>query len=75
MEKVITKELLSQVLRPESHQQEKVLLFIKDLLEDDEMNRRAQASEEAIKYGNVKSFEDFNSDFENWKARKRESIK
>jgi predicted RNA-binding protein with RPS1 domain len=75
MEKVITKELLSQVLRLESHQQEKVLLFIKDLLEDDEMNKRAQASEEAIKYGNVKSFEDFNSDFENWKARKRESIK
>ena len=75
MEKVITKELLSQILRLESHQQEKVLLFIKDLLEDDEMNRRARASEEAIKYGNVKSFKDFNSDFENWKARKRESIK
>lgn len=74
MEKVITKELLSQVLRLESHQQEKVLYFIKGLLEDDEMNKRAQASENAIEYGDVKSLEDFNSKFENWKASKRKGV-
>ena len=75
MEKVIDKELLSQLLKLEFHQQEKVLSYIKDLLLADEINHRAEESEQAIASGKVKTFEHFNSDFENWKARKRASIK
>ncbi len=75
MEKVINKELLQLLLKLEFHQQDKVLSYIKDMLSVDEMNSRAKASEHAIAYGKIKSFEHFNSDFENWKARKRTSIK
>ncbi len=75
MEKVIDKELLSQLLKLEFHQQEKVLAYIKDLLTTDEINRRADASEQAIASGKVKTLKHFNSDFENWKARKRASMK
>jgi hypothetical protein len=75
MEKVIDKELLSQLLKLEFHQQEKVLSYIKDLLLADEINHRAEESEQAIGSGKVKTFEHFNSDFENWKARKRASTK
>ena len=75
MEKVIDKELLSQLLKLEFHQQEKVLAYIKDLLVVDEINRRAETSEQAIASGKVKTFEHFNSDFENWKAKKRTSMK
>ena len=75
MEKVIDKELLSQLLKLEIHQQEKVLSYIKEMLLADEINQRAEVSEQAIASGKVKTFEHFNSDFENWKARKRASIK
>ncbi len=71
MEKVIDKELISHLLRLETDQQGKVLAYIKDLLTNEEMNRRADASEKAIESGKVKSFDLFNSDFENWKAQKR----
>ena len=75
MEKVIDKELLSQLLKLEIHQQEKVLSYIKEMLLADEINQRAEVSEQAIASGKVKTFEHFNSDFENWKARKRAGIK
>ena len=75
MEKVIDKELLSQLLKLEFHQQEKVLRYIKDLLLADEINHRAEESEQAIGSDKVKTFEHLNSDFENWKARKRASTK
>lgn len=75
MEKVIDKELLSELLKLEFHQQEKVLAYIKDLLMADELNRRADASEQAIASGKVKTFEHFNSGFKNWKAKKKASMK
>ena len=75
MEKVIDKELLNQLLKLELHQQEKVLSYIKDLLLTDEINHRAEESEQAVASGKVKTFDHFNSDFENWKARKRASTK
>ena len=75
MEKVIDKELLSQLLKLEIHQQEKVLNYIKEMVLTDEINQRAEESEQAIASGKVKTFEHFNSDFENWKARKRASTK
>jgi hypothetical protein len=75
MKKVIDKELLSQLLKLEFHQQEKVLAYIKDLLMVDEINQRAEESEQAIASGKVKTFDHFNSDFENWKATKRAGIK
>lgn len=75
MRKVIDKELISHLLMLESDQREKVLAYIKDLLASEDMNRRAESSEQAIASGNVKSFDQFSSDFENWKAKKRASIK
>ncbi len=75
MNSVIDKELISQLLKLEIDQQEKVLAFIKELLEADEMNKQADASEQAIKDGRTKSLDQFNEDFEQWKIRKRASMK
>ena len=75
MEKVIDKELISHLLRLEKNQQEKVLGYIKDMLINEELNSRADASEQAIASGEVKSFDQFNTNFENWKIQKRASIK
>lgn len=75
MQHVIDKELLSHLLKLESNQQEKVLAYIKDLLTTDEMNRRIENSEHAISSGKTKTFEQFNTEFENWKAGKRASTK
>jgi len=75
MEKVIDKELISHLLRLEKDQQDRVLDYIKDMLGSEEMNSRADASEQAISSGKVKSFDQFNSNFENWKIQKRASIK
>ena len=75
MNKAIDKELLSHLLKLEADQQKKVLAYMKDLLVSDEMNKRADASEEAIKAGRTKSFDQFNEGFEQWKIRKRSSIK
>lgn len=75
MKRVIDKELISQLLKLEVDQQEKVLAYIKDLLEADEMNKRADASEQAIREGRTKSFDQFNEDFDQWKIRKKASMK
>jgi hypothetical protein len=75
MDSVIDKELLSQLLKLEVDQQEKVLAYIKELLEADEINKRANASEQAIKEGRTKSLDQFNEDFEQWKIRKRANTK
>ena len=74
MKKAVDKELISHLLKLETDQQKKVLVYIKDLLTNEEMDRRAETSEKAIKSGKVKSFDQFNSDFENWKAQKRRSM-
>lgn len=75
MEKVIDKELISHLLRLEKGQQDKVLDYIKQMLSSEEMNDRANASEQAIAAGKVISFDEFNTNFENWKINKRASIK
>ncbi len=75
MEKVIDKELISHLLMLESNQQETVLAYIKNLLTNEQMNFSAEASEQAIVSGKVKSFNQFNKDFENWKAEKRVNTK
>ncbi|MEM6525969.1 MAG: hypothetical protein AAF693_19375 [Bacteroidota bacterium] len=75
IEKVIDEELISHLLMLERDQQEKVLTYIKGLLTSEEMNLRAEASEQAISEGRVKTFDQFNTDFENWKAKKRVAIK
>lgn len=75
MEKAIGKELISYLLKLEVGQQEKVLAYIKGILSEDEINRRAEDSEMAISSGKVKSFDEFNNDFENWKEQKRLNIK
>tara|TARA_R110000868_G_scaffold76162_1_gene219329 strand:+ start:382 stop:609 length:228 start_codon:yes stop_codon:yes gene_type:complete len=75
MDKVIDKELISHLLRLENNQQEKVLAYMKDLLIQDEMNKRTDESEMAISEGRTKSFDQFNRGFEQWKANKRASMK
>lgn len=75
MEKAIGKELISHLLRLEKGQQDKVLNYIKDMLANEEMNNRADASEQEIASGKFKSFDQFNTNFENWKTQKRTSIK
>jgi hypothetical protein len=74
MVKVIDKELISHLLRLEADQQELVLAYIKNLLTNEKMNRKTDASERAIEEVKVKSYDQFNSDFENWKIRKRRSM-
>ncbi len=73
-EKVIDKELISHLLLLEVEQQDKVLAYIKDLLTQDEMNRRADASEKEIAEGKTVTADQFSRDFENWKREKRSSI-
>lgn len=75
MEKAIGKELISYLLKLEVGQLEKVLAYIKEILSEDEINSRAEDSEVAISTGKVKSFEEFNNDFENWKEQKRVNTK
>lgn len=75
MEKAIGKELINYLLKLEVGQQEKVLAYIKGILSEDEINSRAEDSEVAISTGKVKSFEEFNNDFENWKEQKRVNTK
>ena len=74
MKNTIDKELISHLLLLETDQQEKVLSYIKELLEADEMNRRAAASEKDIAEGNMISASDFRKEFEEWKKAKRASI-
>jgi len=75
MEKEIGKELINYLHKLEVSQQEKVLAYIKGILSEDEIKRRAEDSELAISSGKVKKFDEFNNDFENWKKQKRVSTK
>ncbi len=75
MNKVIDKELIGQLLKLEVDQQEKVVAYIKELLEADEINKRADTSEQAIREGRTKKLKEFNEDFEQWKSRKKVNIK
>ena len=75
MEKMIDKELLSQLLKLESQQQEMVLAYIKELLARDEINKRVEASERAIEKGEFKTFDQFNADFENWKTQRKPGMR
>ncbi|MDH5604653.1 MAG: hypothetical protein OEY51_11965 [Cyclobacteriaceae bacterium] len=71
MEKTLDKELISHLLMLEKDQQEDVLGYIKKILSGKEMDRRAGVSEQSIAEGKVKTFDQFNSSFENWKKQKR----
>lgn len=75
MEKVINKDLLSHLLLLESDQQDKVLDFIKELIQKQDINFNALQSEKAIESNLTKSFKDFNNDFESWKMKKRANLK
>jgi hypothetical protein len=39
------------------------------------VNQKAEKSEMAFSDGKLKNFDEFNNDFENWKAQKRAYIK
>ena len=75
MEKIINKELINQLLRLGKGQQDKVLDYIKNMLTNEEINSRADASEQAIETGKAKSFDQFNANCENWKIQKRVSTR
>jgi hypothetical protein len=71
---VISKELISHLIMLEESQQNKVLVYIKSLLQDQanaDMNRRAEASEKDIAAGRVKPATIFKQEFEMWKKHKR----
>ena len=74
MVNTLNKELVSQLLKLESDQQEQVLAYIKDMLITSEMNSRAERSEKDIAAGNTISIEEFDQDFEEWIAKKKASI-
>ena len=73
MRKVLDKELVSELLKLESDQQEKVLAYIKELLVTEEMNKRAEQSERDIATGNTVSIKEFEEDVEQWILQKRGS--
>lgn len=75
MGNVIDKELLSHLVKLEADQQEKVLIYIKEILTTAEMQKRADASMADIEAGRVKSFSQFSEDFENWKKQRRTNTK
>ena len=74
MRKVLDKELVSELLKLESDQQEKVLAYIKELLVTEEMNKRAEQSEKDIAAGKTISMDEFEQDVEQWILQKRGSI-
>jgi uncharacterized membrane protein len=82
-ENTISKELLSHLVMLEEKHQEKVLAYIKKILgkeisttdEEKEMQFRAEASERDIASGRVIEASQFKEDFEQWKKKKRASIK
>ncbi|WP_373496366.1 hypothetical protein [Aquiflexum sp.] len=74
MENVINKDLLSHLLLLESDEQEKVLDFIKELIQKQVININALESEKAIESNQMKSFKDFNNDFELWREGKNNGL-
>lgn len=75
MEKEINKDLLSHLLLLKSDEQDEVLSFIKELIQKQDINFNALQSEKAIESKQMKSFKDFNNDFELWKMKKRLNLK
>ena len=75
MNRVLDKELISQLSKLGNDKQEKVLAYINELIEIEELNKRAINSEKAIEEGRTKSFDQFNEEFEQWKVRKRATTK
>ena len=80
----ISKELISHLVMLEEKHQDKVLDYIKKLLsgteifsadEEKAMHIRAQTSEHDIASGRVIKASKFKKDFEQWKKKKRASIK
>ncbi len=83
-ENTISKELLSHLVMLEQKHQGKVLAYIKKLLsgkeifttdEEKAMHIRAEASERDIASGRVIKASQFKQDFEQWKKKKRSSIR
>lgn len=79
---VISKELLSHLVMLKEEHQDKVLSYIKRLVEKEgfvdeeyEMNLRAEASEKDIAAGRTKTASTFKREFDQWQKKKRASIK
>ncbi|WP_339869941.1 hypothetical protein [uncultured Algoriphagus sp.] len=73
MENSIDKALLNKLSKLESDQQEQVLIFVNELLDAEQIQQRSKASEKSIYKNEVKSFSQFNEDFEAWKIQKKNS--
>ena len=69
----IEREILANLSKLDEDQQKKVLNYVLDILTTEEMNQRAAVSEEAVTYGKVKSFDEFNAEFTKWQKVKRYS--
>ncbi|MEQ8416838.1 MAG: hypothetical protein RIE86_23270 [Imperialibacter sp.] len=73
MPHAINRDLLQELEKLGEGQQEKVLTFTREMLTSEEMDRRANLSEEAISGGKVKSFGQFDRGFEEWMAQKKKN--
>ena len=75
MNHTISQELIHELQKLEQKQQEQVLSYTREVLTAGEMSRRAELSEKAISAGNVKSFDFFDQEFEQWIALKKDITK
>ena len=75
MSEIIAKELISHLVKLGSEQQEQVLSYVKEILVEQEMNRRATMSEEEIKNGLVIDLHDFDTEFQEWKKSRQHTIR
>lgn len=78
----ISKELLSHLVMLEAEHQNKVLTYIKKLLDQEglldemqEMNVRAEVSEKDIAGGRVTKGSTFKKEFKNWQKKRRIDMK
>ena len=81
-ENVISKELLSHLVLLEPGHQGKVLSYIKRLLskeenlnDEQEVNTRAEISEQDIASGRIKKAEAFKKELIQWQKKKRSGMK
>lgn len=71
----VEKEILENLSKLDEEKQRQVLNYVLDILTTEEMNQRAAVAEEAVKYGDVKTFDVFNAEFKAWQEQKRKSSK
>ncbi len=73
--KTIKSNLDTLLTQLELDQQMEVMEFAKKLVEKSEINQMIQDSENDILMNRSKSFNQFNEDFEDWKAKRKDTLR